>query len=611
VVVTALFLIALLTASPHAAVAQFDQLLKGATTGQPPPAGVERRGLLESTDVILDGQMLFKIASPAVLDRSKPGNQVPIEDRARQINETLRQLTGKDISRDESIARHYTTVLDPETVQVFTQTMNSQPVLMVRDAHLAEPKVLLTVTDSDAQYHAMDRSALAARWELVLDEAITHALVARLPGNERRQYLTAGKYLGAVVLATMLLGALWRMLERQRKRLNRQVEEQAAAQAEATVAGDADTENAATAEAGSAAQLAAFIREYLGLRQRLQVIVFLRWLLLWLLAFVWAGGLSAGLYQFPETRGYAHTLASTPVIFLIAWFVAGLVNHLGNFGLDQAARVWEANSLAYGAASAARQSLRIRTIVSVVKGLKASVIYIIAVLWILQRLRFVPASLIALGAVVALAVSFAAQSLVKDLVNGFLILVEDQYAIGDTITAGAASGVVENMNLRVTQIRSDDGRLITIPNSLLSQVENHTRLWSRVNLVVRVAYETEVDHALAVVRGVAEEMGVDPEWAPHIVNPKELLGVDAISHEGISVRLWVRTRSGRQGAVARELRRRLKRAFDGSGIRIGIPLSESVPPGRPSALPGVREPRDSKKPADAKGGKDANYDSRA
>jgi small conductance mechanosensitive channel len=102
-----------------------------------------------------------------------------------------------------------------------------------------------------------------------------------------------------------------------------------------------------------------------------------------------------------------------------------------------------------------------------------------------------------------------------------------------------------------------------------------------------------VDRALTVVRGVAEELGHDPEWAPLIVSPKELLGVDAISHEGLSIRLWVRTRPGKHGAVARELRRRLKKAFDAGGIRIGVPLQESVAPG------GSKTPLDGAEPSGA------------
>jgi small conductance mechanosensitive channel len=92
-----------------------------------------------------------------------------------------------------------------------------------------------------------------------------------------------------------------------------------------------------------------------------------------------------------------------------------------------------------------------------------------------------------------LAISFGSQSLVKDLVNGFLILAEDQFAIGDVIDVGSAAGLVENLNLRVTQLRSSDGELVTIPNSAITQVKNLTRSWSRVAFSIDVAYQTDPD----------------------------------------------------------------------------------------------------------------------
>jgi small conductance mechanosensitive channel len=182
-----------------------------------------------------------------------------------------------------------------------------------------------------------------------------------------------------------------------------------------------------------------------------------------------------------------------------------------------------------------------------------------------------PASLLAVGAVAALAVSFAAQNLVKDLVNGFLILLEDQYAIGDLVTTGTVTGIVENLNLRITQIRGEDGRLVTLPNSLIAQVENLSRTWSRATITIDVAYGTDVDHALAVVRQTAQQMGQDPVWSYAILDPTEMLGVEAMTHAGLTLLLWIRTRPLKQFLVAREFRRRLRIAFQQEGIAIGVP----------------------------------------
>lgn len=179
--------------------------------------------------------------------------------------------------------------------------------------------------------------------------------------------------------------------------------------------------------------------------------------------------------------------------------------------------------------------------------------------------------LLAFGAVLALAVSFAAQSLVKDFVNGFLILLEDQYAIGDKILVNQVLGVVEDLNLRMTRIRTDAGNLVTIPNSQILQVENTSRNWSRADFRIEVAYETDVDQALDIVRKVSEELASDPKWQPFILNPQEMLGVEAISHSGMVIRIWIRTVPRKDSTVSRELRRRLKKAFDHNHVKIGVP----------------------------------------
>jgi small conductance mechanosensitive channel len=290
----------------------------------------------------------------------------------------------------------------------------------------------------------------------------------------------------------------------------------------------------------------------------------------WGLAFVWITGLASVLYIFPQTRGYAFRLFTVPVLLLLAWFFTGLLNRVANIGLERVAQAWTKNELG-DLDDIQRKSMRISTITGALKGLKTAVIYVTATLLVLQTLRVAPASLLAFGAVAALAISFGAQNLVKDLVNGFLILLEDQYAIGDLVTIGTTTGIVENLNLRITQIRGEDGRLVTLPNSLIAQVDNLSRSWSRANVNIDVAYGTNVDEALWVVHETAQIMASDPEWRYAILNPVEMLGVEAISHAGISILIWIRTRPLKQFLVAREFRRRLRIAFDRAGIAIGVP----------------------------------------
>lgn len=535
-----------------------------APTGIPTlPMGVERRGTLEATGIRLDGQELFRIASPAVLNRNEPGGQIPVEVRARQVETNLVGLIEDRQILDQG-------KLDPDTLQVVVEARNGQPVLLASDAALPEPRVLLTVTDADAQYHLGSKDRLAVQWQGILETALRQALRLRQPEAFKQQVSTVVRVLGAMVLLTLLLGGIWTFLGRRKQQLERR---QATDLLAAPTEGPPGVEITDAASMDSEYRLGLFqdLRHHFGLQRRLQLVRFLRWLLFWAIAFLWVVGIAYSLNTFPQTRQFARKVITIPVVILVAWFLTGLVNRLTDLVIERYLQVREQEQTLTEA-----NIQRITTIARVIKGLKMVLVYAISILWVLQWLNLAPASILTLGALVALAVSFAAQSLVKDLVNGFLILLEDQFRIGDLIKLGtnpgyAASGLVVNLNLRITQIRSDDGNLITLPNSCIVQVENMSRTWARADFRIEVAYNTDVDHALALVRETVDQMAQEPEWQSMILDTQELFGVDQISHTGIVIRVWIKTAPLKQGMIARELRRRLKIAFDRQNIQIGTP----------------------------------------
>ena len=517
-----------------------------------PPAGVERIGLIEVTSVSLDGVTLFDIASPVVFNRNEAGAEIPVEVRARQIETNLNQVVNRALGliyTDENAGS--------DALDVTMDIIGGQPVLFAVGAGLAEPRVLLTITDTDAQYNGVSPTDLADRWEAVLRDALRQAVDGRLPEARQRQIRRALWILLASIVLTLLLTTIWQVLGWRKSSLERKQT------AQAGMAVPPDDEFPAQ-------QLHYLFRYQITLEQRLQVVAFLRWLMFWGIAFVWIAGLASGLYIFPQTRSYAFGLFSIPVLLLLTWFLTGLLNRLANLAIERVAQAWSKNELG-DLDEMQRKSMRLSTITGAVKGLKTAVIYALATLLVLQTLRVAPASLLAFGAVAALAISFAAQSLVKDVVNGFLILLEDQYAIGDLVTTGTTTGIVENLNLRITQIRGEDGRLVTLPNSLIAQVENLSRSWSRANIRIDVAYGTNVDEALRVVHETAHAMADDPEWGYAILNPVEMLGIDAMTHAGLTILIWIRTRPLKQFLVAREFRRRLRLAFDKANIAIGVP----------------------------------------
>ncbi len=520
-------------------------------TGVPPlPTNVERRGTLEATGIRLDGRELFRIASPAVFNRAEPGVQIPVEIRAKQIEANLEQLVlGDELSE--------TTMLDPKTLEVSVERLNGQPVLFARDEELAEARVLLTVTNPDAQYYGIGQDQLASRWRQILEDSLREALKLRQPEALRQQIAQVVKVAIAVLLLMPLLIGIWTFWGRRSQRLQQQLAAELAA-----VPAEAESEDSPPAPLSLWHEL----RDYLGLQRRLHLARFLRWLTFWVIGLVWMTGLAYGLNSFPQTRQFARQVIVIPIVVLIAWFVTGLINRLTDLGIDRYIESRERDK-----SLTAANCQRISTIARVLKGLKMVLVYAISMLWVVQWLQIAPGSVLALGALVALAASFAAQSLVKDLVNGFLILLEDHFRIGDRIRTETATGFVENLNLRITQIRNDDGNLITLPNSRITQVENMSRTWARTDFRIEVAYNTDVDYALAVVRATVDEMAVDPAWRSMILDTQELFGVDQISHSGITIRIWIKTAPLKQWVTARELRRRLKIAFDQHNIQIGIP----------------------------------------
>lgn len=221
-----------------------------------------------------------------------------------------------------------------------------------------------------------------------------------------------------------------------------------------------------------------------------------------------------------------------------------------------------------------RLQLRVSTISGVTKGIITLALIGVGMLVALMALGVNIGPLLAGAGLVGVALSLASQSLIKDAINGFFIILEDQYAIGDVIAVDKVSGFVETMNLRITQLRDAEGRLITIPNSEIKIVANLSSNWSRADLNIPVAYHTDVDKALEVINHVAQEMTQDELWQSLILDKPEVLGVDDFGIRGVIIRVWIKTQPLKQWLVARECRRRLKVALDEAGISIPMPQQE-------------------------------------
>jgi small conductance mechanosensitive channel len=173
--------------------------------------------------------------------------------------------------------------------------------------------------------------------------------------------------------------------------------------------------------------------------------------------------------------------------------------------------------------------------------------------------------------ILGLAVSFGAQSLVKDVISGFFILFENQFAIGDVIEIAGKSGVVEKMTLRVAVLRDGEGVMHVVPNSEIKVVSNKTRGWSRAVVDVGIAYDEDIDRALGIVRDEAAQLATDRVWSLQLDGAPDVVGVESLGDSSVVIRTLIRTQPGSQWTVAREFRRRIKNRFDRDGVEIPFP----------------------------------------
>jgi moderate conductance mechanosensitive channel len=211
------------------------------------------------------------------------------------------------------------------------------------------------------------------------------------------------------------------------------------------------------------------------------------------------------------------------------------------------------------------------TLTSVITTTVQLVIIFLFLMMALAEFNINIAALITGAGVIGLAVGFGAQSLVKDVISGLFVIMENQYRKGDVVKIADVSGVVEEINLRRTILRDMDGITHVIPNGEIRVSSNYTKQLSRVNLNISVSYDTDLDKAIAVINRVGEDLDTDPQWSSALLSPPKALRVDKLGDSGIEIKIVAETKPSRQWEVAGELRLRLKKAFDKEGIEIPWP----------------------------------------
>jgi len=214
---------------------------------------------------------------------------------------------------------------------------------------------------------------------------------------------------------------------------------------------------------------------------------------------------------------------------------------------------------------------QVQTLASVLTSVGVFVVIFVASLTVLPLLGLNLGPLLASAGIAGLAIGFGAQTLVHDFINGFYILLENQYDIGDTVRIAGVKGVVEDMSLRRTVLRDDDGTLHTVPNSEIKIVSNMTRDWSQLTLRITTAYNEPSDHIVELLRQVGEEVRHDPGFATDIVGEIQVPGIDRVGNGEVEYLMLVKTRPNKQYGVSRELRRRIKDRFQKNNIQTAGP----------------------------------------
>ncbi|MBM4309924.1 MAG: mechanosensitive ion channel family protein [Deltaproteobacteria bacterium] len=248
------------------------------------------------------------------------------------------------------------------------------------------------------------------------------------------------------------------------------------------------------------------------------------------------------------------------IIIFVAWLLTTL--------LKKAVSRFEQR---FGDGPASEKVKRIKTLSAIISTAIKVTVYTSATIMVVAECGVAIGPLLAGAGIAGLAIGFGAQSLVKDVISGFFIILEDQIRVGDVVNIAGAGGMVESVNLRTIRLRDVEGRVHIVPNGLIEVATNFTREWSRALVEIGVDYKEDVDRVIGVLREVGEGMRSDPDFKDLILEPMTVQGLDSFGDSSVNIRIFFKTLPIKQWDVAREFRKRIKKAFDEHGISIPFP----------------------------------------
>ncbi|MET7300135.1 mechanosensitive ion channel family protein [Embleya sp. NPDC005575] len=282
---------------------------------------------------------------------------------------------------------------------------------------------------------------------------------------------------------------------------------------------------------------------------------------------------------------HGESLVVTPIRILVIILVAlilravtrklitQLVGRMANSGTDSSGRPVTGFLL-----NAERRRQRAETVGSVLRSTASFVILGIAGLMVLGEFKVNLAPLLASAGIAGIALGFGARNLVTDFLSGMFMILEDQYGVGDLVDAGAATGTVVEVGLRITKLRDVDGTVWYIRNGEIKRIGNKSQGWGTAKVDVQVGYHEDVDKVRAVISSTAEALAEIEPWNERMWGSATVVGMESVTPDAVVLQVQIKTMPGQELPVARELRGRLKRAFDDAGIRISEPVASATGP---------------------------------
>ena len=509
-----------------------------ASTG---PVDSSGKTLFSRADVELNGVPLFRVAVRADLKNG----EISALNRALLVEQVLHQLTAID--------RNGKPLYDASTLRVTTHHDGDIITIEATDARHSVPLAIVNVTSADAKDQLSTTDAIASLWQETLQNSLVQELRKLEPEVEKQHLTHVAAIAVALTIATTLLLVLLSGLQRRSRLLHHELTE-----------GKELREGESMRDYDSALRRARTMHQLRVLSSASGVLVWVA-VLAWFIAAAWSLG------QFSQTTALSRDFSRGGTTIGIIWIGAAAINRLFDLAIARAATTWKIHHY-LSSEEQARILLRIPTASSAVGHFKTFAIVAAAAFLTLAQLGLPVNSVVTIGGVAALAVTFAAQNFLRDVAGGVMVLYEDQYAIGDLVTINGYTGIVERVTLRIVMIRDTSGSAVTISHSAVNSVANFSRIWSRIDYQLSISPNADPDKAIEVVRETIDELARDPDAGSGLLLPTEWIGVHAFTEAWTLIRASIRTAPLQQSALRREINGRVRRRLAEAGIPYGPPI---------------------------------------